>query len=189
MLKPDPTPSSVRDLAASITGLPCHFVYNTDKQPLSGGECIIYVLESLPTQQKLAIRIPRNRTGPHTQVLIEQEADFRQRVDKAALKYFQPLFRFSSTTENTLKTPFLAIGWVDGRPLKWSPYHPAAENERQDILRAVANASLDLLQINTSGTVRRRDQLPGMKAHNTRSACLDLDRVQDTPEDGSCKQR
>lgn len=146
-----PTLASLRDLATAIIGSPCRFAYDTYRHSLSGGEHTVYVLESLARQQKLAIRIPKNGTGPHTQFLIEQEADIRRRIDKAAVNLFQPLLECSSTAENALNTPFLALGWVDGSPLKWSADHPPAEHERQRVLSAIANATLDLLQINAAG--------------------------------------
>jgi hypothetical protein len=56
------------------------------------------------------------------------------------------------TADNLLKTHYIALSWVDGSPLKWSDTHPATEHDRKCVIRAIANASLDLLRIRQPGT-------------------------------------
>lgn len=143
----DPRSVDVHTLATKVTGLPCHFIHHTEVEPLSGGEYIVYALES-SDNARISIRIPKNRTNPHTSLLLKREAEIRQRIDNAGLSLFQPLLAFSDTTENSLGAPFLALGWAEGNPLCWSDTQPAAEDERRGVLRSVANASLDLLCIN-----------------------------------------
>jgi hypothetical protein len=81
------------------------------------------------------------------------EAEFRRCIDAARIDLFQPLIASDSTPENLLKTPHLALGWADGSPLKWTDTNPAAEHHRKCVMRAIANASLDLLRIQQSGTL------------------------------------
>lgn len=142
----DPSSADVRTLATKVTGSPCHFIHNTEAEPLSGGEYIVYALES-SDDDRVSIRIPKNRTNPYTPLLLKREADIRQRIDDAGLRLFQPLLAFSTTTENPLCAPFLALGWAEGKPLCWSDTQPAAEDERRRVLRSIANASLDLISI------------------------------------------
>jgi hypothetical protein len=150
----DFTASDLLDLAASVTGLPCCFIYGTESKPLSGGEYDVYALEST-LKTRLAIRIPNSRS-PHTSLLLRREADFRRRIDCARLPLFQPLFSSSDATENLIRAPFLAVGWVDGSPLVWSDTEPADEKQRKGVLRMIANSSLDLLQINETSMYQSR---------------------------------
>ncbi|KAH7147325.1 hypothetical protein DER46DRAFT_579772 [Fusarium sp. MPI-SDFR-AT-0072] len=100
---------------------PCDFIHNTEAAPLSGGEYTIYALESSDDSRRICIRIPKNRTDPHTSLLLDREAEFWQGIDKAGLRHFQPLLAFSSSAENPLRAPFLALGWAetDTTALDW----------------------------------------------------------------------
>ncbi|KAI1419465.1 hypothetical protein F5Y12DRAFT_247103 [Xylaria sp. FL1777] len=144
-------PSAIRTMAENLVGSTCHFILDTENNPFTGGEYVIYALENNPKSRRICLRIPRNPTGPYISLLLEREADFRRRIDAARVDLFQPLIAYDHTPDNSLHTPYLALGWADGSPLKWSDTNPAAECDRKHILRAIANASLDLLGIRQAG--------------------------------------
>lgn len=101
----DPSLADVRTLATEVTGSPCHFIHNTEVKPLPGGEYIVYALES-SDDACVSIFIPKNRMNPYMALLLEREAEIRQRIDNAGLGLFQPLFAFSGTTENSPYAPY-----------------------------------------------------------------------------------
>ncbi|KID97317.1 Protein kinase-like domain protein, partial [Metarhizium majus ARSEF 297] len=141
-----PNPGDIRTLATEITGSPCTFIHNTEFAPLAGGEYIVYALAS-SSGFHISIRIPKEPTNLHTSILLNREAEFRRRINTAKLSLFQPLLAFSDAMNNSLRFPFLALGWVDGSPLRWSDTIPATDIERRRILHCIANASLDLLHV------------------------------------------
>ncbi|KAL4725663.1 hypothetical protein ACLX1H_007814 [Fusarium chlamydosporum] len=114
--------------------------------PFSGRQCIIYVLET-ELKKRISFRIPKQIDAVFTPWLMKQETDIRQRVDKANLELFQPMYSFSNDFHPMLGVPYMVLGWADGVPLSWADTHPAAP-ERYRILRSIANASLDLIRIN-----------------------------------------
>lgn len=147
-----PNPKNILTVAESLLDSACHFTFDTDTTLFGGGECIIYSLESESTSRSICLRIPRDETNPHVGFLVAQEAGVRRRIDVARIPLFQPLLFADPTADNILRTPYLALGWAAGKPLVWNDTSPACQSDRQIILYAVANASLDLLQIQQLGT-------------------------------------
>ncbi len=148
----DLNPTAIRSLVENLIGGPCHFILNTNISSFYGREYTIYALEDEATSRRLCLRIPHNWAGCHIAPVIEQEAEVRRHIDAARIDLFQPLIAYDPTTENLIKAPYLALCWADGSPLKWSDAYPAT-NDRRSIIRAVANASLDLLRVQRPGIV------------------------------------
>ncbi|KAK4150671.1 hypothetical protein C8A00DRAFT_36730 [Chaetomidium leptoderma] len=146
----DLDPTAIRALVENLIEAPCHFILNTDRAPFYGGEYTIYALEGEEKSRRLCLRIPCNRAGCHVPLVLEREAEVRRQIDAARIDLFQPLIAYDPTTENSIKAPYLALGWADGSPLKWSDAYPATD-DRKSVIRAVANASLDLLRIQQPG--------------------------------------
>ncbi|KAK4038465.1 hypothetical protein C8A01DRAFT_17461 [Parachaetomium inaequale] len=142
--------TAIRALVENLIQAPCHFILNTDRAPFCGGEYAIYALEDEEKSRRLCLRTPRNRTGCHVALVLEREAEVRRRIDAARIPLFQPLIAYDPTTENSIKAPYLALGWADGSPLKWSDAYPAT-NDRKSVIQAVANANLDLLRVQQPG--------------------------------------
>ena len=145
-------PTAIRTLVENLIGDPCHFILNTDISPFCGGEYAVYALEDEEKSRRLCLRIPHNRTGCHIAFALEHEAEVRRHINAARIDIFQPLIAYDPTTENLIKAPYLALCWADGSPLKWSSAYPATD-DRRAVIRAVANASLDLLRIQRPGIV------------------------------------
>jgi hypothetical protein len=148
----DLNPAAILTLVENLIRAHCHFILDTDRAPFCGGEYAIYALEDEEKSRRLCLRIPRDRTGCHTALLLEQEAEIRRRIDAARIPLFQPLIAYDPTADNAIKAPYLALGWADGSPLKWSDAYPAA-NDRKSVIQAVSNASLDLLRVQQPGIV------------------------------------
>ncbi|KAK4189872.1 hypothetical protein QBC35DRAFT_379302 [Podospora australis] len=147
----DLNPTAIRTLVQNLMGGPCHFILNTDISPFRGGEYIVYALEDEEAKsRRLCLRIPRNRAGCHIAPVIEHEAEVRRQINAARIDLFRPLIAYDPPTENLIRAPYLALCWADGSPLKWSDAYPAT-NDRRSIIRAVANASLDLLRVQRPG--------------------------------------
>ncbi|KAK4132535.1 hypothetical protein BT67DRAFT_443733 [Trichocladium antarcticum] len=146
----DLDPTAIRTLVKNLIGGPCHFILNTDISPFRGGEYAVYALEDEQKSRCLCLRIPHNRTGCHVAFVLEHEAKVRRHIDAARIDLFQPLIAYDPTTTNLINAPYLALGWADGSPLKWSDAYPTTD-DRRSIMQAVANASLDLLRIQRPG--------------------------------------
>jgi len=148
----DLNPTAIRTLVENLIGGPCHFILKTNISPFRGGEYVVYALEDEKNSRRLCLRIPHNRTGCHIACVLEHEAKIRRDIEAARVDLFQPLIAYDPTTENLIKAPYLALCWADGAPLKWSDAYPAMD-DRRFVMRAVANASLDLLRIQRPGIV------------------------------------
>lgn len=146
----DIDPTAIRTLVENLMGGPCHFIHDTNTAPFLGGEYARYALKDEKNSRRLCLRIPQNRTGCHAALRVEDEAKVRRYIDAVGINLFQPLVTYDPTTENLIKAPYLALGWADGSLLRWSDISPVAD-DRKSVMRAVANASLDLLRIQQPG--------------------------------------
>ncbi|KAF6811184.1 hypothetical protein CSOJ01_05863 [Colletotrichum sojae] len=144
-----PNAISIHALAASLLSSPCFFILKTETESYSGGEYLVYPLEST-CGRRICIRIPKE-THQHTGFQLERETNIRRRIDAAGIDLFQPLIAADPTADNSLHMPFMALGWADGATLKWSDSNPASEDERRRYISGVANATLDLLRIQEAG--------------------------------------
>ena len=145
--------AAVIQLVDGLLGSSSRFICGTGEAPFAGGEYFIYALELEIQSRRVCIRVPKEALKPHTGMRLMQEADLRQRIDTANISVFQPLIHFDPWTDNLLHTPYMLLGWADGDLLAWSETSPSLPDLRHRILRAVADASLDLLQIRQSGSL------------------------------------
>ncbi|KAG6000617.1 hypothetical protein E4U54_001358 [Claviceps lovelessii] len=146
-------------LATKAAGSPWHFIHNTEHAPVCGGQNAVHALESR-SGYRVAIHVPLKIVfiwDDKKYVDFSIEAELRQRIDRARIAFSQPFLAFSGTVDNPIGCPFLVLGWVDGSPLRWSVSVPASNVERHRVIRAVANAGLDLLRINENRKVTALD--------------------------------
>ncbi|KAF6839195.1 hypothetical protein CPLU01_01933 [Colletotrichum plurivorum] len=108
-----PNATSIHELAARLLSSPCFFILTTEIKSYSGGEYLVYPLESI-CGRRICIRIPKE-THQHTGFQLEREADIRRRIDAAGIDLFQPLIAADPTADNSLHVPFMALGWADGK--------------------------------------------------------------------------
>lgn len=143
--------TAMTELVGSVLGSSPIFILGTDKEPFRGGEYIIYAMEVGEEHRRICIRIPKVATGPHTSLLLDREVDLRRRIELAKIHHFQPLITSDSSVNNPLQSPYMMLGWADGRPLSWSDSSPSQKELRRNVLRSVANASLDMLRVQDTG--------------------------------------
>ncbi|KAM3417083.1 hypothetical protein BST61_g8659 [Cercospora zeina] len=124
--------------------------------PISGGEYSIIMLIDKSGEKRVSVRIPKASPSAITSLRVDLEAQIRKRIDDAKLDRFQPLLTYDITVDNPICHPFMVLGWADGRRLEWSATTPKCAAQREGVLRAIANTSLDLLQV----------QQPGVSAWN-----------------------
>lgn len=144
-------PKAIEALMMSVLGSPPAFILNTDKNPFQGGEYVIYAMAIGEERRKVSVRIPRAIAGPHTNLQLSREVEFRRRIQLAEVDLFQPLLRYDSSHDNLLQSPYMILGWAEGRPMIWTDSFPAEEQQRRTVLQAVANASLDMLRVCETG--------------------------------------
>ncbi len=140
------------DAAANILGEPCHPSLDPDTKTFkafSGKHHTVFPLQGSQSKSNYCIRMPKEPTQGSPDLLLQQEAVIRQRISAAGVGLVQPLIASNATTDNPLRTPFLALGWAEGKPLIWSDTVPSSEEARHNVLDAVANASIDLLSVNS----------------------------------------
>jgi len=142
----------VKKMVESFFSSPAFFILGTEKKPCVGGEYIIYAMELMETRRRVCVRLPRVVPGPHTSFLPQREADLRRRIALADVHLFQPLITFDPSSDNIIQYPYMILGWADGTPLSWSDTSPGDRNLRNNVLRAVANASLDMLRVYQTGS-------------------------------------
>lgn len=127
------------------------FLYDTANNPFEGGEYTIFALKDEVHDRQVAVRVPKSPPGPITSMMMQSEIETRRRIDAARIDRFQPLLACDATADNDLKHPYMVIGWAQGNPVGWSGSIPKLEADRQNVLRAIANVCLDLLQVQESG--------------------------------------
>jgi hypothetical protein len=127
------------------------YIHDTADKPFQGGEYAIFALADEAQRRQIAVRVPKAQPGPLTSMRMEKEIDVRRRIDAARVRRFQPLLACDPTAENDLHHSFMILGWAQGHPLQWSESAPEHEVDRQKVLQAIADISLDLLQVHEQG--------------------------------------
>ncbi|KAF6840012.1 hypothetical protein CMUS01_04061 [Colletotrichum musicola] len=150
-----PNANSISELAARLLSSPCSFILTTETKSYSGGEYLVYALEST-CGRRICIRIPKE-THQHTGFQLEHEADIRRRIDAAGIHLFQPLIAADPTADNSLHVPFMALGWADGATLKWRL--TASDWIKAKINRKIVRAKADTLPGGTVAECKQQMQI------------------------------
>lgn len=142
--------SRIKALAEDLLDSPCHFMLGTEADPKChiGAENLVYPLES-DSGRRICVRIPK-RGHAFISHVVRREIEIRRSIEAAGIDLFEPILA-SNPRDSRERAPYIALGWADGDPMNWTDSKPASEDERRKIIRAVANASLDLLQIQEPG--------------------------------------
>jgi hypothetical protein len=147
---------TISKIVESLYGSPPVFILDTEKTPFCGGEYAVFAVEIEQAnveqaKRRLCIRLPRLVTKLYTSLLLSREVDLRQRIESANVYPFQKLITFDASYDNALQSPYMILGWADGKPLSWTDSSPEGDF-RKTVLRKIANASLDLLKVSESGS-------------------------------------
>ncbi|KAI0103701.1 hypothetical protein GGR51DRAFT_524126 [Nemania sp. FL0031] len=127
-----------------LTHCTCHFVLDTQCRPYSGGECTIFVFET-DGGKRIGVRMEQNISAA-THLKVETEVQFLEAVKREKIDHLPYLIGYDLDSV----PPLIATGWADGRELQWTDSTPPPQI-RHNILRTVAEATLDMLRVNTSG--------------------------------------
>lgn len=127
----------------------CVFVLGTREKPFKGGECNVFALQD-HQKRLVCIRIYRE-LGPSSSYVLQNEINFRSMIKGHNIDLFQTLFTNEIYGNDLIPTPFVSLEWVNGTSLQWSDSFPATRFEREKVIRATAEASMDLLYIQKPG--------------------------------------
>ena len=133
----------VLDFANRVSGRSCRFILGTEQRPFSGGECIIFALES--NTERFAIRVEQHFSSL-TRTKVEREIQLFEAIKKEGIPRLPSLVGFDLESV----PPFIATRWADGFTLTWSDSSPP-RHVREDILKAIAEVNLDLLRVQEPG--------------------------------------
>lgn len=127
----------------------CSFILGTEKEPLGGGECVIYALQD-HSGRAVGMRIYRDH-GESSTYLLQNEIKNRKKIGMHQINRFQKLLGFGPTQDSVVRVPFVLLEWAHGRPLVWTDALPSNLFDRERIIFAVANTTMDLLRVQESG--------------------------------------
>ncbi|KEQ58377.1 uncharacterized protein M437DRAFT_88686 [Aureobasidium melanogenum CBS 110374] len=124
-------------------GKECDFALETDTKPISGGQCIIFVVE-YSDGIKYAFRLPY-----HTRKSTIRDSFFAHELEtwKALISNRIPLipkiFGFGLSDDNLIGFPFIAYEWVEGKPLVWTDNEPCDPTHREKTIKTLASFTIE----------------------------------------------
>jgi hypothetical protein len=133
--------------ANNVTGCSCDFILNTEYHPYSGGECTIFAFQA--NGRRIGVRIERN-FSPTTRVKVKREIQHLQAITRERIHHLPHLIGYD--LEST--PPLIAMSWADGDKLEWADSSPPLQI-RKNILKTIAEVTLDLLKIQEPGKMMR----------------------------------
>jgi hypothetical protein len=138
---PDDAAGNALRFAETICQGSCSFALHTENQPLTGGECKIFVIEN--QGKKIAIRTEHSAKKSAC-AKVEEEVRLLKAITARHLSHLPTLIGYNKIP------PMIALDWVDGDQLRWSDHQPPPQ-ARYSIIRTVARITLDLLTITETG--------------------------------------
>lgn len=123
----------------------CVFVQGTEENPYHGGQCNVYALQDHKARW-VALRIFHD-AGPSSAFLVSNEVKLRRQIEQHGINSFQTIISYAETGNHFIRNPFICLGWTFGKPLVWNETVPGTRAERDKVIQAIANVSLDLLRV------------------------------------------
>jgi hypothetical protein len=99
--------------------------------------------------RRIGVRIERS-FSPATRVKVEREIQYLQAITRERIHHLPYLIGYD--LEST--PPLIATSWADGDELEWTDFSPPLQI-RKNILKTIAEATLDLLKIQEPGKILR----------------------------------
>lgn len=118
-----------------------------NEQFFEGGQCLVFKVD-FPHGPSWAIRIPihaRDSSQDAILCCLRMEHEVLQEVRKAGFSWAPKCHGSSFTFENLVGFPFLALEWIEGRPLCWTPTEPLRPL-RDKVLAQVAEIQMSLIE-------------------------------------------
>lgn len=111
----------------------------------------VYSLEfdTPPRTEKICLRIPRaSLSTRQKETLIREEAQWRGMMASVGIKDGVQLeIKHDLTSNNALGSPYIALQWAEGKPLKWNDSTPARQEDREKVIRQVVEMQMAMLPI------------------------------------------
>jgi len=114
-----------------------------------GGEAVVFALQD-HQGRKIGIRIQRKSTEA-TSYILSKEVEYLKAIESFNIARFQKVIDYEIHGNPLICAPFISVEWADGEPLRWTDTCPADLSHRRKIIHAIAEATLDLLQIQRPG--------------------------------------
>jgi hypothetical protein len=141
---PENIPSIVTDLRND--GTTASFCLGTADRPLSGKQCVIYVVR-FPDAATWAVRVPAHASHlPPDSItnFVEMEVSILKRLQTSGFSRSPRLLGYSSGFENPIGFPYLVLSWFEGIQLEWSDTIPPQREGRNKIIHQMVDIILEL---------------------------------------------
>jgi hypothetical protein len=112
-----------------------------------GADSIIFALEDHQSHQ-VGARIQRMSTDSY---VLMKEVEHLKAIENHKIPQFQKLLGYELHGNQLIRSPFMAVEWVVGTPLIWTDTSPVNVSQGDQVIHAVAQTTVDLLQIQKPG--------------------------------------
>ncbi|KAF2240345.1 hypothetical protein BU26DRAFT_442836 [Trematosphaeria pertusa] len=114
---------------------------------LEGGQCCIFKAD-FSDGESWSVRIPIHVQSDSQDVIInvlQAERDVLQEINRKGFRWAPKYLGSSFTFQNLVGFPFLALSWIEGSPLSWSPVDPPRPL-RDKVLGQIAEIQMSLIE-------------------------------------------
>lgn len=124
---------------------------------LEGGQCCIFKAD-FSDGESWSVRIPIHVQSDSQDVIInvlQAERDVLQEINRKGFRWAPKYLGSSFTFQNLVGFPFLALSWIEGSPLSWSPVDPPRPL-RDKVLGQIAEIQMSLIECTKENSVFTR---------------------------------
>ncbi|KAK3938555.1 kinase-like domain-containing protein [Diplogelasinospora grovesii] len=117
-----------------------------DEDHFDGAQCRVFKV-TFSDGESWAIRMPIHMTGLAQQnviAIMQGEVTMLQQLERSGFRWSPRIQGVSLTFDNETGYPFMALRWIPGSCLSWSPDHPGRDI-RDKVLRQLAAIQLELV--------------------------------------------
>ncbi|KAF1935922.1 hypothetical protein EJ02DRAFT_360414 [Clathrospora elynae] len=118
-----------------------------NEQHWDGGQCRIFKVD-FANGESWSVRIPIHVQSDSQDTIIgvlQGEQDVLQELGKTDFPWAPKHYGSSLTFENLVRFPFMALSWIEGSPLLWTPTDPPRP-VRNKVLAQVAEIQMTLIE-------------------------------------------
>jgi hypothetical protein len=127
-----------------------------NKQHWDGGQCRIFKVD-FANGDSWSVRIPIHVQSDSQDSIIgvlQGEQDVLQELGKTDFPWAPKHYGSSLTFENLVRFPFMALSWIEGSPLLWTPTDPPRP-VRNKVLAQVAEIQMTLIECTKEDSASR----------------------------------
>ena len=89
--------------------------------------------------------------GLSSSYVLETEVEFHKAIASHHIILFQAMFAYEISGNDLISSPFVSLQWIEGASLQWTESYPARRSDREKVIKAIAQATVDLLVIQKPG--------------------------------------